>query len=395
MDYISRVPLFPYRRQQFRPFYDNRSALADRCLGRGQDIARSMSTADVVRDLDLLRRAVGDTRLTYLGFSYGTYIGNTYANMFPRTIRALVIDGVLDPRLWSSGRQVRSDRVATQHEFAEFLRLCDRAGPQCAFSTPEGSRRRWDRLADRIRRAPVTLPDGSVYSYDFLVTDATFAMYDPETWGGTAGFGALFDSVADAALGGSAAAHRVSGLRRALLDRLRPPLAQAEEYDSLGAYYGNQCADTRYPRSFGAFRAIGAYAEAGSRFGPFWWWQNTPCARWPVAPDRYTGPWRTRTSAPVLVVGNYFDGITGYAGAKASARLLRGSRLLSYAGWGHTAYGRNPCTEAHVDRYLLSGTLPPVGTVCPANPNPFLTQTQRTSAGAPLVGRPPSWLVRH
>ncbi len=111
-----------------------------------------MSTADVARDLDLLRRAVGDRKLTYLGFSYGSYLGNTYANLFPQNVRALVIDGVLDPRLWSSGWQIKSDRVATQEEFEEFLRLCDEAGPDCAFSAPEGSAARWEALADS--RAP-------------------------------------------------------------------------------------------------------------------------------------------------------------------------------------------------------------------------------------------------
>ena len=97
-----------------------------------------MNTADVARDLDLLRQAVGDRKLTYLGFSYGSYLGNTYANLFPQNVRALVIDGVLDPRLWSSGWQIRSDRVATQEEFDEFLRLCDEAGDDCAFSAPGG-----------------------------------------------------------------------------------------------------------------------------------------------------------------------------------------------------------------------------------------------------------------
>ena len=111
-----------------------------------------MSTADVARDLDLLRRAVGDSRLTYLGFSYGTYIGTTYANLFPGNIRALVIDGVLDPSLWSSGWQVRSDRVATQEEFDEFLRLCREAGPACAFGAGRHTARRWETLA-RLGRA--------------------------------------------------------------------------------------------------------------------------------------------------------------------------------------------------------------------------------------------------
>ncbi len=114
-----------------------------------------------------------------------------------------------------------------------------------------------------------------------------------------------------------------------------------------------------------------------------------------MAHDRYVGPWTARTSAPVLVVGNYFDGVTDYAGAQASARLLKNSRLLSYAGWGHTAYGRSDCVTDHVDAYLIDGTLPPVDTVCPANPNPFVPSAQRTaSAPAPLIGLPPGRLLQ-
>ena len=105
--------------------------------------------------------------------------------------------------------------------------------------------------------------------------------------------------------------------------------------------------------------------------------------------------WTTSTSAPVLVVGNYFDGVTDFRGAQMSARFLRNSRLLAYAGWGHTAYGRSDCTTEHVNAYLLDGTLPPVGTVCPANPNPFITSTLRTAAATvPLVGLPAPWLTR-
>jgi TAP-like protein len=112
-----------------------------------------------------------------------------------------------------------------------------------------------------------------------------------------------------------------------------------------------------------------------------------------VNADRYVGPWTARTSAPVLIVGNFFDGVTAHTGAVASDRLLRRSRLLSYAGWGHTAYGRNECTRNYVNAYLLDGSLPPVGTVCPANPNPFLPSAVRAAAASPpLVGLPPSWL---
>jgi hypothetical protein len=95
------------------------------------------------------------------------------------------------------------------------------------------------------------------------------------------------------------------------------------------------------------------------------------------------------------VVGNFFDNATDYEGAQAANRYLGGSRLLSYAGWGHTAYGRNDCTTDFVDSYLLDGTLPPEGIVCAANPNPFTPSTSRTSVvtADPMVGLPPSWML--
>ena len=355
-----------------------------------------MSTADVVRDLDLLRQAVGDAKLTYLGFSYGSYIGNTYANLFPQNIRALVIDGVLDPRLWSSGWQIRSDRVATEQEFNEFLRLCGEAGPQCAFADGRRTARRWEELARAVENEPVDLGDGFLYTYDFLISDAVGAMYAPEVWGGPEGFAAFLDFVADAALGDQSAARRARSARRAVLAELGARRSREADYpNGFDGYFGNQCADTEYPGTFFEFRAIDRYARAGSRFGPFWWWFNTGCTAWPVAEDRYVGPWTARTSAPVLVVGNFFDGVTAYSGAQASSRLLENSRLLSYAGWGHSAYGRSACTREFVNEYLLDGALPPVGTICPANPNPFLEAAATSArAGTTAAGLPPSWLLR-
>jgi pimeloyl-ACP methyl ester carboxylesterase len=396
--YFAASPVFPYQRRQERPYFEVYRGLAGLCLGPRPRIAPHMSTADVARDLDLLRRAVGDRRLTYLGFSYGTYIGNTYANLFPGRIRALVIDGVLDPRLWSSGLQIVSDRVNTAKEFAEFLRLCDEAAADCALSGSEGAAARFQALADALEKEPLDLGGGFLYTYDFLVTDAASAMYTPEFWGGPDGYGAYFAFLADAALGDPVAARRAAELRRALKEKLREASPQRAEYNNgLDAFYGNACADAEYPRSFAAYHAFGRYAAEGSMFGPFWWWGNAGCADWPTSADRYAGPWTTRTSAPVLVVGNYFDGATSYEGAVASSQLLWNSRLLSYAGWGHTAFGRSDCVTEHVVAYLRDGTLPPAGTVCPANANPFLpppSLLRLQAPAAPMVGLPPAWLGR-
>ena len=229
---------------------------------------------------------------------------------------------MLDPRLWSSGWQIRSDRVATQEEFDEFLRLCREAGAACAFGAGRHTARRWEALARSVERTPIDLGDGVLYTYDFLIADATGAMYAPEVWGGPEGYAAFLDFVADAALGDQSAKQLVRAARAQFLRQLEA-LREADYANGFDGYYGNQCADTEYPGSFAGFRIIDAYARAGSRFGPNWWWFNTGCTDWPVAEDRYVGPWETRTSAPVLVVGNYFDGVTDYTGARRSTSSSR------------------------------------------------------------------------
>jgi pimeloyl-ACP methyl ester carboxylesterase len=389
-EFFEGVPVFPYRVRQRLPFFERMTSLWPTCRSRREAVLRHMSTADVVRDLDRLRHLVGDRRLTYLGFSYGSYLGSTYAHLFPHRVRALAIDGVLDPRLWSSGQQIRVDAPASGAEMQELLRLCDQARRQCAFWTPEGSRQRWAELASRLRRAPVTL-DGTDYTYDLLIADAVGAMYAPEIWGGPEGYAAFLDLVADAALGDRAAAAAAGRLRPDLLDRLSAD--EADYPNGFEAYYGNQCADTQYPRTVRAFGRVADTTARQSRLGPYWWWGNTSCANWPTAPDRYAGPWGTRTSAPVLVVGNHFDAVTGYRGAVGTAEVLTGSRLLTYAGWGHTAYGRSACVSRYVDAYLVRGALPPRGTVCPANPNPFLEATASRLGRVSSVGLPAPWLL--
>ena len=344
-----------------------------------------MSTADVARDMDLLRRAVGDPRLTYLGVSYGSFLGNTYANLFPGRVRALVIDGAFDPRLWSSGRSIESDRIEPQQVFDEALRLCDLPESSCAFSSPGGSQARWRALANQIRREPVVVDPEFTYTYDLLIADAANYMYEPDLW---PDYFTFLDGIADAALGERRPGAALTAAHDRLARQLQAPGHEADYPNGFDAFYGNVCADAEFPRRLDTYRAVGEYAERGSRIGPRWWWLFAGCAEWPAAPDRYVGPWTARTSAPVLVVGNHYDAGTGYDGAQASARLLPNSRLLSYAGWGHVGYLRSDCITAYVNRYLLSGSLPPRGTVCPANPNPFTAAAARRAAPQVLISLP-------
>jgi pimeloyl-ACP methyl ester carboxylesterase len=387
--YFANSPMFPYRASQERPYYDLQRNIANLCFSRPQRILRNMSTADVVRDLDLLRQAVGDQKLNYLGYSYGSHIGNTYANMFPSKVRALVIDGVLNPILWTSGWQIQSDRVASFKVLEQFFRQCDAAGAACSLGGAGGSKARFDALLAYVRQTPILLGDGQggvfEYSYDLFVADSAGVMYSPEIWSGYADF---LDFLNDALIGDPTAAMRALEKRRAIEAAVRNAAPKREIYSNgTEAYFGNHCSDAEYPALFGLYSIIGKYAEAGSFQGPYWWWNNAGCANWPTAADRYIGPWSARTSAPVLVVGNFFDPATDYAGAVASSRLLPNSRLLSYAGWGHTAAysGRSQCADDFVSLYLLDGSLPPRGTVCPAAQNPFALAAANARAKKPTV----------
>ncbi len=339
----------PYTPAEERAYVTHFRQLGPKCLP--QPIAQHMSTADVVRDMDLLRRAVGDPKLNYLGFSYGSLIGHTYAAMFPETVRVLAIDGAVDPTLWTTGWQIADNRISTGKELDELLRLCDEAGPDCAFhKAGQSAKARWEQLANHIKATPATFGQTTV-DYRMLVNVAGAAMYSPAMWPEFTQF--------------------LNDLATAKPDAELPLWAvPAEDPIADQTFYGTTCADTGFPITTAEYSAVSEWAEAGSRFGRYWWWTTAGCSFWPPNTDRFTGPWRTKASA--LIVGNRFDGITGYSGAQASARNIEGSRLLTYAGWGHTAYFRDDCARTYVDAYLISGALPPQGTVCPAGPNPFL-----------------------
>jgi pimeloyl-ACP methyl ester carboxylesterase len=127
----------PTTRTEQRRYLAKTVALAQRCGARNGELLAHITTADTARDLDHLRRLVGDRQLSYLGESYGTLIGQTYANLFPRRVRAMVLDGVVDPVAAAAGTEavLASSLADTDRVFREFLRLCEAAGPdRCALA---------------------------------------------------------------------------------------------------------------------------------------------------------------------------------------------------------------------------------------------------------------------
>jgi pimeloyl-ACP methyl ester carboxylesterase len=353
--------------------------LDDACGRRGGRIADHMSTANVARDLDVLRRAVGDERQTYGGVSYGSYLGVTYANLFPRNVRALVVDGVLDPIAWSTGvgseatmvpfsTRLRSDAGA-RATLQEFFRLCDAAGPACAFSGNAASR--FAALADRVKAHPiqVTFPDGSVFevNYSILIAITLGALYDSLSWEDFAPLLADLES--------QAARARPGARLQAFL--ARPAYITKRGFprypNFLEGFPAVACADSNNPDSYAAWSTSGAAADAAfGYFGRIWTWASSICAEWPRGDrDRYVGPFNRLTAKPVLVVGNQFDPATRYEGAVTVAKLLPNSALLTLHGWGHTSLFLSRCIDDAVTRYLVRLAVPARGTVCEQDHVPF------------------------
>ncbi len=381
---------FPVTPPEEQVWVEADRALANACAQRGGAIIDHMSTANVARDLDLLRRAVGDSRLSYAGYSYGSYLGATFANMFPNKVRALLVDGVLEPIAWSTGTdETRSLPFSTrlhsdQGAYAtlrQFFSLCNEGGANCAFS--EGSpRRRYDELAERLRNDPVNFPDGEggtfVVGYDDLVSFTLGSMYDPGSW-------PLFAEVLQEVEALSDKQDAAAALR-ALRTRLEG--LNHEGYPNfIEGFPGVACSDSDNPESVEAWADA---ARASDRefpyFGRPWTWFSSICEPWPGQDsDRYTGPFTKTTHNQVLVVGNKYDPATRYRGAATLRRLLPKSRLLTLEGWGHTSLFLSSCIDKKVNRYLLVPWLPSSDATCQPDVVPFAqSQSAPESAGAKL-----------
>ena len=384
---------FPITQAEIDAWIAADAYLVDACDKRAGPIIDHMATANVARDMDELRKALGETKLNYVGYSYGTYLGVTYANLFPDRFRSLVVDGVLDPVAWSSGSgdagttpfsaRLHSE-VGAQATLDEFFRLCDAGGAACAFGPDSAAR--FAALADKLKAGPMQFTDpesGEVvlYNYSFLISDALGAMYDSPGWPDFAGFLVfLEDSLTP--VSAKARAAPIAGPDQRFKGRF-PEFPQYQNFVEGGV--GVFCTDSDNPDSYDAWVSTGVATDATSYFGRIWTWTSSPCALWHgFDADRYMGPFTATTAAPVLVVGNLFDPATPLTGAQTVAGLLPNSRLLTVAGWGHTSGGLSACADEVTARYLIDGALPAPGTVCAQDVTPFAEGAAAMTA-APLA----------
>jgi pimeloyl-ACP methyl ester carboxylesterase len=334
-------------------------ALAKSCLNRDPSFLASVNTGNTARDLDVMRAAVGDKKLTYLGLSAGAMIGATYASLFPGRARALALDSPVDSDVWLN------DPIRTNHEqdasmestLKRFLRSCTTHREACGFGgdDPETD---FDELVGRLDAAPIDLGDGRRLDGQRVTRLVFELLYNRIEWPEVA-------QLLRAARDGDVATLRE--IDTDVIDNQRYELL----YDAFNTY---QFVERRFPRRLDAFLdeaehdftiaphfALGAYELSADLF-------------WPIEPRGvYYGPFRHAAGAtPALIIASTHDPATPYAWAKRVVRDLGNARLLTFHGDGHGVLKQfEPCPVAAFVAYVEDLELPPAGASCTQSPGPW------------------------
>ncbi|MBN0048747.1 alpha/beta fold hydrolase [Streptomyces actuosus] len=356
MDAYTQTDTTPDDARETQELVDAYKEFAEGCGARSAQLLHHVSTVEAARDMDIVRAALGDRKLTYVGASYGTFLGATYAGLFPGRVGRLVLDGAMDPTL--AARRMNLEQTAGfETAFRSFVQDCARR-PDCPLGTDAGDAgRRLKAFFGELdaRPLPAGDADGRVLGEALATTGVIAAMYDEGAW----------EQLREA-LTSAMKEHDGAGLLM-LSDSYYARDAGARYSNLMSANAAVNCLDL--PPAFdgpdAVRKALPDFEKASPVFGEGLAWASLNCTYWPVRasgePHRITA----EGAAPIVVVGTTRDPATPYPWARALAGQLSSARLLTYEGDGHTAYGRgSACIDSAIDAYLLHGTPPAKGKRC-------------------------------
>jgi pimeloyl-ACP methyl ester carboxylesterase len=321
--------------------------MADGCQAKYGDTLRLFSTEQAARDMDAVRSAVGDAKLTYLGYSYGTLLGAVYAQLFPTHVRAMVLDGAVDP-LATPVASAQGQAQGFEHAFDEFAVWCR----QKACGAGQDARAALTARIAAARTAPVRYSDGRLATGGWILTGVAAALYAPVAWG------LLGQAIGDLAKGD---ATKIFQLADSYAGRDR-----SGHYDNQFDIFGTvECDDDPGTETIAQARSLQADWRARyPLFGTFMAVGLVSCAVWPARRDPYpTG--RATGAPPIVVVGTTNDPATPYEQTAKLADMLGVGRVLTWQGEGHTAYPQTDCLRRAVDGYLIRLAVPSAGLTCP------------------------------
>jgi pimeloyl-ACP methyl ester carboxylesterase len=329
---------------------------ASGCERESGSLLPYVGTPNAARDMDVLRAALGDSKLTYLGKSYGTYLGTWYAQLFPAHIRALVLDGAIDPAASSFSMNIvqgEGFEVALRSFAANCMTRTD--CPLGHGGNVSAGIARLQALITKSTSHPLlsNLGDGRPANGALLLSGIVAALYSKSYWP------ALRSALRGAFAGDGTILVEFGNL---LYER-----SPGGAYTNLAdANIAVDCVDHSWPRGLASWQSAAATAaKAAPQFGESIMWGSLPCAYWPVRSPVLPAI-KAAGAPPILVVGNKRDPATPYRWAVALAADLASGVLLGWNGDGHTAYMMgSPCVDGIVNRYLLSLAVPRSGTICP------------------------------
>ncbi len=327
------------------------------CESKYPKILGHVSTVDAAKDMDILRGALGQEKLTYLGKSYGTFLGATYAGLFPQRVGRLVLDGAIAPDL-SNEQMNLGQAVGFETATRAYVQQCVSEGNCPLGGDLEAGMSALRELLKGLDSRPVPVtgdPRVTQLTEGWASLGLARAMYDNTSW----------DSLTDA-------------LRQVKAGSGNKLFALAGEYADRranGTYSGNimqvisavNCLDRgSKPQDFAQLQQLGQqFAQKAPTWGPFMVYGSTTCDHWPVPATGKPDKIAAAGAAPIVVVGTTRDPATPYEWAQQLAGQLDSGRLITFDGDGHTAYMRsNSCVDSAVDAYLLQGKAPQDGLKC-------------------------------
>ncbi|MFD5158034.1 alpha/beta hydrolase [Streptomyces hawaiiensis] len=332
---------------------------AEGCGADAPRLLRHVSTVEAARDMDIVRAVLGDEKLNFVGASYGTFLGATYAGLFPQRAGRLVLDGAMDPSL--PARRLNLEQTAGfETAFRSFAKDCVRQA-DCPLggrgTSPEKVGDNLKAFFEKLDTRPVGTgdTDGRKLTESLATTGVIAAMYDEGAW----------DQLREA-LTSAMKENDGSGLLL-LSDGYYERDADGAYSNLMFANAAVNCLDL--PPSFDTpdevRKVLPEFEKASPVFGEGLAWAALNCAYWPVHATGEPHRIEAKGAAPIVVVGTTRDPATPYRWAQALAGQLSSARLLTYEGDGHTAYGRgSSCIDRTINAYLLRGTPPTDGKRC-------------------------------
>jgi pimeloyl-ACP methyl ester carboxylesterase len=323
----------------------------DGCEMYTGELLQHLDTLSVAKDLDLMRAVVGEEKLNYLGYSYGTFIGMVYAQEFPQNVGYMVLDGAVDPS--AEGAESPGQAAGFEMALGNWIEWCLEQ-TDCPFSgTPEEVAAQIATMLADLDENPLPASDGRLVGGDTFASGITSALYSPDTW----------PDLSDLFLG-------------YLNGDVDPAIALADWYNGRyddGTYVSNDteaflaigCSDSPATEESTWAESAQMIIEAAPVLGPYFTYVDVLCSLWPSPPVFATAGMKPTGDEPIIIIGTTGDPSTPIEWAEGVVESLTDGRLITYSGEGHLAYNRgDSCVNTLVNDFFINDVVPPENSSC-------------------------------